>query len=223
MSDTKEDRKKKLAGQRALNYVQDGQVIGLGTGSTAKHFIMGLKNIDKDVKAVPTSTMSHNLARKLDIPIITDPNNIDLAVDGADQVDPNKNLIKGRGGAMVQEKLIDYGADKFIVVVDDSKLVDELGGDKPVPVEVIPRSWRSVKYKLETLKEANCELRMAEKKDGPVVTDNGNFILDTFFKSISDIEDLESRINNIPGVLDNGLFSRECEVIVGKDNYVEII
>lgn len=223
MSDTKEDKKKELAGRRALNYVEDGQVIGLGTGSTAKHFIMGLKNIDKDVKAVPTSTMSHNLARELDIPIITDPNNIDLAVDGADQVDPNKNLIKGRGGAMVQEKLIDYGADKFIVVVDDSKLVGELGGDDPVPVEVIPRSWRSVKNKLETLREADCELRMAEKKDGPVVTDNGNFILDTFFRSISDIEDLESRINNIPGVLDNGLFSRECEVIVGKDNYVEII
>ena len=216
--------KKKIAAQKALEFVQDDQIIGIGTGSTVKYFIKGLKENKKNLKVVPTSNQAHNLARDLGLPIIDDPDQIDLSVDGADQVDEGLNLIKGRGGAMVQEKIVDYSADRFIVVVDDSKRVKNLGGDKPVPVEIIPRSWRLVKEELNSLnKVKKVDLRMAKKKDGPVVTDNGNFILDAYFVRINTPEKLEFELNNIPGVVDNGLFTRKSEVIVGKEGSVSVL
>lgn len=217
-------KKKELSGKKALEYVKPDQVIGIGTGSTVKYFIEGLKKFKESVRVVPTSEQAHNLARGIDLQIIKDPDHIDIAVDGADQVDPNLNLIKGRGGAMVQEKIVDYGADRFFVVVDDSKMVKKLGGEKPVPVEVISRSWRLVKRKLESLKHLKeVNLRIAKMKDGPIVTDNGNFILDTYFNIIKEPKSLESKINEIPGVVDNGIFTGDFEVIVGKEESVDVL
>ena len=217
-------KKKELSGKKALEYVQSDQVVGIGTGSTVKYFIEGLKKFKENVSVVPTSEQAHNLARNIDLQIIKDPDHVDIAVDGADQVDSNLNLIKGRGGAMVQEKIVDYGADRFFVVVDDSKMVKKLGGEKPVPVEVISRSWRLVKRKLESLKHVKeVNLRIAKMKDGPVVTDNGNFILDIYFNIIKKPKSLEIKINEIPGVVDNGIFTGDFEVIVGKEESVEVL
>jgi ribose 5-phosphate isomerase A len=147
---------------------------------------------------------------------------VELAVDGADEVDPQLNLIKGGGAAHTMEKIVDSSAEKFIVIVDDSKLVDELG-TFPVPVEVIPQAFRVVAERLEAM-DGKPELRIAERKDGPVITDNGNFVLDIQFQKISDPAALENELNTIPGVVENGLFTGIVhEVIVGTQQGLEIL
>jgi len=141
---------------------------------------------------------------------------IDLAIDGADEIDPKKNLIKGGGGAHAREKYIDYFAERFIVVADESKLVQSLGQKFPVPVEVLPEAYRAVQKSLSNL-GAVSQLRMALKKAGPVITDQGNFILDAKFYSLDQPKQMEIDINNIPGVLENGIFTRTVEsVLIGS-------
>ena len=210
---------KKNAGYKAAEYVKDGDVLGLGTGSTTHYFIEAVgKRIQEEgikVKGIPTSFQSLLLAKEWNIPITSlEENDIDLAVDGADEVDRNFNLIKGGGAAHTKEKIVDYAAEKFYVIVDESKYVESIGAF-PVPIEVIPESSRMVIQTLEDM-GATPEIRMAERKDGPIITDNGNFIIDAKFEKIESPEHLEIYLNTIPGVVENGIFSNMVDkVIIG--------
>lgn len=224
---SKNDDSKKNVGYKAAEYVEDGMVLGLGTGSTTHYFIekvgMRIRDESINVLAIPTSFQSLLIAKKWDIPITTlEEHDIDLSVDGADEVDLEFNLIKGGGAAHTKEKIIDYAAREFIVIVDESKVKESLG-DFPVPVEVLPEASRVV---IETLEDmgASCEIRMAVCKDGPVITDNGNFVIDAKFKKIDSPAYLEIDLNSIPGVVENGIFSQMVDkVIVGsKDGTKEL-
>ncbi|MEN6592336.1 MAG: ribose-5-phosphate isomerase RpiA [Methanobacterium sp.] len=218
---------KKQVGYQAAELVRDGQVIGLGTGSTTQYFIKRLgekiKEEKMEILGIPTSYQSLFLARDSGITVTTlDEHAVDLAVDGADEVDPQLNLIKGGGAAHTLEKIVDSSAEKFIVIVDDSKMVDKLGAF-PVPVEVIPQAYRVVTEKLEYI-GGKSRLRMAEKKDGPVITDNGNFVVDIQFPKISKPEVLEMELNTIPGVVENGIFTGIVdEVMVGTPEGLKIL
>jgi len=217
---------KKRVGYEAAKLVNDGDVVGLGTGSTTHYFIEKLgnriKTEDIDIMGVPTSYQSFFLARDSNIPITTlEEHNIDIAVDGADEVDTELNLIKGGGAAHTLEKIVDESADRFIVIVDESKIVPKLG-NFPVPVEIIPNATRTIKNHLIEMGGIPL-LRMAEKKDGPVVTDNGNFIYDVKF-DIKNPKKLEIELNTIPGVVENGIFSQIVdEVIIGRDNGIKLL
>jgi len=210
---------KKMAAYEAAKRVNDGNVVGLGTGSTTHHFITRLgeriKNEEIEIMGIPTSYQSFFIARDSGIPLTTlNEHEIDIAVDGADEVDPDLNLIKGGGAAHTLEKIVDNAAEKFIVIVDESKIVDELG-NFPVPVEIIPQALKVVEKALIKL-EGIPSLRMAQQKDGPIITDNGNFVIDTKFDKIHNPSILEKEINYIPGVVDNGIFSKMVdEVIIG--------
>jgi len=217
---------KRKVGYEAANLIKDGDIVGLGTGSTTHYFIEKLgKRIETEelnIMGIPTSYQSFYLAKNSKIPITTlDEHNVDIAVDGADEVDPKLNLIKGGGAAHTLEKIVDESAKQFIVIVDESKIVEKLG-NFPVPVEIIPNATRTVKDHLLAM-EGLPILRMAERKDGPVVTDNGNFIYDVKF-NIEDPKKLETELNNIPGVVENGIFTEIVDqVIVGKDTGIEIL
>ncbi len=214
---------KQEVGKAAAARVQSDSIVGLGTGSTTAYAIeyIGerLKSGDlKNIVGVTTSFQGEVLARKFNIPLTTLDviDHIDIAIDGADEVDPQKNLIKGGGAAHTQEKLVDSLADFFIVVVDSNKLVDKLGSTFLLPVEVIPKAVTPVMRQLEKL-GGKPELRMGVKKAGPVVTDQGNLVIDVKFDQIDDPATLEKTINNIPGVLENGLFVGVTDlVLVGE-------
>lgn len=167
---------------------------------------------------VATSFQAEVLAKQYGIPLTTLDaiDHIDVAIDGADEVDPHKNLIKGGGAAHTREKVIDYLANQFIVVVDSGKLVDRLGSVFPVPVEVIPMAVTPVMREIEKL-GGKPELRMGVKKAGPVITDQGNMVVDVKFDRIDDPENLEKVLNNLPGVLENGIFVNCADlVLVGE-------
>ena len=210
--------KKRLGHTVADQFVTSGMKIGLGTGSTAIHAVrrIGSRIADgtlRDILAVPTSFESTLEAQKYGIPLrsMNDPDiggSLDIAIDGADEVDRNTlYLIKGGGGALTQEKMVEYRAGLLIVIVDESKISDQLGMVFPVPVECIPDARVVVARDMERL-GGRPLLRMAQKKAGPVVTDNGNLILDVHFDTPTfDAAELERTINTIPGVLENGLFT----------------
>ena len=215
---------KKAVAEAAIKEVKDGMILGLGSGSTAALMIKSLaENIKsgklKNIKGVPTSFQSEVLALELGIELIdlTSVAQIDLAIDGADEVDPCHHLIKGGGACHVREKLVATKADQLLIVVDETKLVDKLNMVFPLPVEVIPAAWKQVQNTINEM-DAESSLRMAVKKAGPVVTDEGNLILDVLFKEgINDPHKVEYEINNIPGVLENGLFvDLTQKVLVGK-------
>ena len=219
-----QNQMKHAVAQAAVNQIQNGMILGLGSGSTAALMIEALaakikSGEIKDVVGVTTSFQGEVLASQLGIPLtaLSSVQEIDLAIDGADEVDPKFQLIKGGGACHVQEKLVAALAKRFIVVVDSTKLVEKLNLDFKLPVEVLPSAWKQVQKELRNL-EGEGHLRMAQKKAGPVVTDQGNLILDLTFKNgIDHPEILESQINNIPGVLENGLFvNLTDEVLVGK-------
>ena len=215
---------KQAVAKAAVDKIQNGMILGLGSGSTAALMIEALalkiksREIE-DIVGVTTSFQGEVLATELGIPLksLSSVSEIDLAIDGADEVDPNFQLIKGGGACHVQEKLVAALAKKFIVVVDATKLVEKLNLDFKLPVEVLPTAWKQVQKTLIDL-GAESNLRMAQKKAGPVVTDQGNLILDLSFRNGIDQPGLlESQINNIPGVLENGLFTNLTdEVLVGK-------
>ncbi|MEM7769449.1 MAG: ribose-5-phosphate isomerase RpiA [Cyanobacteria bacterium P01_A01_bin.37] len=214
---------KQQVGKAAAERVQSGSIVGLGTGSTTAYAIQflgdRLSSGDlSDIKGVPTSFQASVLAKKYGIPLTTldEISGIDIAIDGADEVDPQKNLIKGGGAAHTREKIVDALAKEFIVVVDNSKMVDALGSTFPLPVEVLPMAVTPVMAALEAL-GGTPELRMGVKKDGPVITDQGNMILDVTFGAIANPADLEKIINNIPGVLENGLFIGVADIVLIGD------
>jgi ribose 5-phosphate isomerase A len=224
---------KQEVGRAAAARVQSDSIVGLGTGSTTAYAIeyIGerLKSGElKNIVGVTTSFQAEVLARKYNIPLTTLDviDHIDIAIDGADEVDPQKNLIKGGGAAHTQEKIVDSLAEFFIVVVDSNKLVDKLGSTFLLPVEVIPKAVTPVMRQLEQL-GGKPELRMGVRKAGPVVTDQGNLVIDVKFEAIDDPATLEKTINNLPGVLENGLFVGVTdlvlvgEIIDGKPNVRE--
>ena len=215
---------KKAVAEAAVNEVTSNMIVGLGSGSTAAIMIKTLANKIKtgelkEIRGVPTSFQSEVLALELGIPLIdlVSVDQIDLAIDGADEVNPSYQLIKGGGACHVREKLVASRANKLLIVVDQTKLVKNLNEEFPLPVEVLPSAWKQVKDVIEDM-DAQCKLRLAEKKAGPVVTDEGNLILDVLFNGgIKNPKEIELQINNIPGVLENGLFvDLTYKVLVGK-------
>ncbi len=197
--------------------------LGLGSGSTAAILIeqIGERVAAGElvgIRGVPTSFQATILAQQYGIPLVTlnEIDRMDLAIDGADEVDPHRNLIKGGGGCQTREKLVDSRADRFVVVVDSTKLSDVLGSHFPLPVEVLPDAYRQVMAQLGEM-GSQPELRMAVRKAGPVVTDQGNLLVDARFPGIQEPGRLEKEINNIPGVVENGLFvGMADEVLVGE-------
>ncbi len=200
-----------MLGTQAAQLVENKMIVGLGTGSTSRYFIEALaQRIEEEkleIKCVTSSFASQLLAREGNMPVVPigQVQHMDLYVDGADEVDPEKCLIKGRGGAMVQEKILASMSKKFVVIVDNSKLVKNLGEKFSVPVECIPDSLNLVMLKLTELNSTPV-IRIAEKKDGPVISDQGNFIIDAKFSAANDFKVLDKEINQIPGVLGHGIF-----------------
>lgn len=211
---------KMAVAQAAAARVQSNTIVGLGTGSTTALLIQCLGDRLKsgeltNIKGVPTSFQAAVLAKQNGIPLVTldDVEDIDVAIDGADEVDPQKNLIKGGGAAHTREKVVDALAKQFIVVVDSSKLVDKLGSTFPVPLEVLPMAVAPVTRAVIKL-GGTPELRMGVKKDGPVITDQGNMVLDVKFDSIPDPVEFEKTLNNIPGVVENGIFVNVADLVL---------
>ena len=220
-----EDQKRKAA-EAALALVKPGMVLGLGTGSTARHFLDGVARLVQsgmDLKGVPTSFATAEVAKELGIPLtsLEDRTPPDLCVDGADEVDPKLDLIKGLGGALLREKIVAAASKKFVVIVDASKLVPRLGSMVPVPVEVHPFGWRFAADALETL-GATVELR---RKDGDTFrTDNGNHIVDARFRSLPSPGKTATQIMSIPGVVGHGLFLKMADtVLVGTEKGVRTL
>lgn len=211
---------KQEVGKAAAALVKSGTIVGLGTGSTTAYAIeylgQRLKSGEiKDIQGIPTSFQAEVLAKQYGIPLTTldAVDHIDIAIDGADEVDPQMNLIKGGGAAHTREKIVDALATKFVVVVDSGKLVDRLGSTFLLPVEVIPMAITPVMRALEKL-GGKPELRMGIRKAGPVITDQGNMVIDVKFDSIDNPAELEKTLNNIPGVLENGLFVGVADLIL---------
>ncbi|MEX0747474.1 MAG: ribose-5-phosphate isomerase RpiA, partial [Rhodothermales bacterium] len=202
---------KQAAGKRAAALVESGMKVGLGTGSTAAVMIeeLGRRIREEGLKIVgtPTSMSAERLARAAGIQLVTldELDELDLAIDGADEIDPDLNLIKGRGAAHTREKVVASMARRFVIVANEEKLVDRLGSKATVPVEVLPMAAHPVAIALRKL-GAVIELRMGKAKDGPVVTDQGMWILDAAFSGIDGPEELDRDIKLLPGVLDHGLF-----------------
>ncbi len=217
---------KKMAGEKAAEYVQNGMALGLGTGSTVRYFVERLGEMVReglDVVGVPTSERTENLARQVGVPLTTleETPTLDLAVDGADEVDPNLNLIKGMGGALLREKIVASSSREFIVIADDSKLVHKLGTKGPLPVEITQFGWTSVK---EWVSKLGCVPDLRIEKGSPYLTDNHNYLLECKFKWIDDPYDLDKKLQSIPGVVETGLFLKmACRAIIGKESGVEEI
>lgn len=203
-----EDAEKRLVGSKAADYVQSGMRIGIGTGSTAYWFIQALaQRVSQEgmtMEGVATSEATVRLCRKLGIPMgsIDRLDHLDLDVDGADEVNPQGQLIKGGGGALVRERLVARAADRFLVIVDHSKLVEDLG-QFPLPIEVVPFAWKTTASRIADL-GVEPELRKSQGK--AFVTDNGNYILDVKWGPITDPEAVYRTLKLTAGVIDAGIF-----------------
>ncbi|MBU9696757.1 ribose-5-phosphate isomerase RpiA [Rhodobacteraceae bacterium HSP-20] len=217
------DKAKFVAAKRATEFVEDGMKLGLGTGSTAAWMVRCLAERIREeglkVVGVPTSTRTAELASSLGVPIasLDDVKWLDLTIDGADEFDPNLALIKGGGAALLQEKIVATASDQMIVIADAAKEVAQLGAF-PLPVEVIPFGWQTTKALIEEtlvsldVLHRDCTLRM--NGDRPLVTDEANFIIDLHLKRIGNPRQLALVLNQIPGVVENGLFIDICDIVV---------
>jgi ribose 5-phosphate isomerase A len=219
------DRLKRAAALKALDFVKDGMVVGLGTGTTARHVVIALGEkvrAGMKLRGVPTSLETSALARQSGITLIDREDRwvIDVALDGADQVDPAFNLIKGGGGALLKEKIVAASAKQFIVLVDYTKRVSVLGGSFPLPVEIVPFGWGSTAREIEARTHGRAVLR--ERSGAPFQTESGNLIVDLHLPRIDRPKELESALNLIPGVVETGLFVGRTDVlIVGTPEGVE--
>ncbi|MFO7771316.1 ribose-5-phosphate isomerase RpiA [Roseovarius gahaiensis] len=217
------DKAKFVAAKRSVDYVEDGMRVGLGTGSTAAWMVRCLGELVRDqglkIKGVPTSTRTAELARDVGIEVISldEAKWLDLTIDGADEFDANLNLIKGGGGALLQEKIVATASDQMIVIADVGKEVETLGAF-PLPVEVIPFGWETTKSLIEEMLISmdvlgrDASLRM--NGDRPFVTDEGNYILDLHLGRIGAANQLAMVLNQMPGVVENGLFIDICDVVI---------
>ncbi|KAG0577278.1 hypothetical protein KC19_5G144400 [Ceratodon purpureus] len=224
-----QDELKKIAAEKAVEYVKSGMVLGLGTGSTAAFAVAKIGELLKegkltDIVGVPTSKRTAEQAAALGIPlsVLDDHPKIDLAIDGADEVDPDLNLVKGRGGALLREKMVEAASAKFVVIVDETKLVKGLGGSGlAMPVEVVQFCWKYNAERLKNLPEvAGCEVKLRMEGDKPYVTDNSNYIIDLYFKDpIKDANAAAHAISALEGVVDHGLFLNMASavIIAGSD------
>ncbi len=209
---------KQRSAEAACEYVKDGMIVGLGTGSTAKFAVKKIGELVRNglsIRGIPTSDSTKILAESEGIPLIdfSETMFIDLTIDGADEIDANLNMIKGGGAALLREKIVASASREEIIIVSVSKLVQQLGAF-PLPVEVIPFGWQVVFNQLESL-QGNPELRL--KQGQPSVTDQGNFIVDCHFRKIENPEQLEQHLNMIPGVVENGLFINLCTRMIMAD------
>ena len=209
---------KEVAGRRAAEYIETGMVVGLGTGSTAEFAIRAIGErvaAGLEVKAIPTSEASAQLAGELGITLTTleDDPAVDLTIDGADEVDPDLDLIKGLGGALLREKIVASATARQVIIIDPSKLVKKLGTQARLPIEVVPFSWSLVCNRLsERGIEPTLRMQQAEQ---PFVTDNGNYIIDGRFpEGIDDAEATDIWLNTLPGVVENGLFVAMTHLVV---------
>ncbi len=223
MDKNTQDSAKAAVGLHAAQLVETGMRVGLGTGSTTAFAIkeIGRRVKEENLKIIgtPTSFAAERLGREMGIPLVSldELEKLDIALDGADEVDPMLNLIKGRGAAHTREKVVAALADRFVALVDASKIVDQLGTKKPVPVEVLPMAVTPVMRTLASL-GASPEIRMGVQKDGPVVTDQGFWVVDAMFEGIADPDALGKAINEIPGVLDHGLFVGMAKTVLVAEN-----
>ena len=227
------DKAKFVAAKRACDFVEDGMRVGLGTGSTAAWMVRCLGEMVREdglnIQGVPTSSRTADLAREVGIKVISldEAKWLDLTIDGADEYDANLNLIKGGGGALLQEKIVATASDQMVVIADIGKQVDALG-TFPLPVEVIPFGWQTTKALVEEtligldVLGQTTTLRM--NGDAPYITDEGNHILDQHLHRINNARQLSLVMNQIPGVVENGLFIDICDaVVVGHgDGRVEV-
>jgi ribose 5-phosphate isomerase A len=217
---------KRVAAEKAVEFIHDGMVVGLGTGSTAYWAIRKIGEAVRDglrIQAVSTSIDSEKLAEEWMIPLISmsEVEAIDITIDGADEVDDEGNLIKGGGGALLREKIVASASKKLIIIVDESKKVNQLG-KFPLPVEVVPFGHEITLRKLRAL---GCETKLRLREGSPFVTDNGNYIVDCIFHRINRPKELHDAVNMIPGVVDNGLFIEMADkVIIGyPDGSIRVI
>ncbi len=221
----KVDDEKKIAGKSAAEMVKDGMAIGLGTGSTVAHVIQRLGELVQgglNIVAVPTSYQTEMLAIRAGIPLTSlwvHPS-LDIAIDGADQVDSKLNLVKGGGAAHTREKIVVYSATRFVIAVNEGKIVDIL--NCPVPLEVMPYALKLVETQVTKL-GGTPRLRLGQKKDGPIITDNGNFIIDADFGEILDSQKLGEELSSIPGIIEHGIFTNVDEVHVGGKGGLRVL
>ena len=202
---------KQRAAEAAVEYVKDGMIVGLGTGSTTEYAVKKLGERVRDglaIRGIPTSDVTKVQAEEEGIPLIdfSETMYIDLTIDGADEIDVNLNMIKGGGAALLREKIVASASKEEIIIVSHEKFVKQLGSF-PLPVEVIPFGWQIIFNQLETL-GGSPDLRL--KQGQPLRTDQGNYIIDCRFRQIIDAAQLEQRLNMIPGVVENGLFTGLC-------------
>lgn len=216
---------KKIAGESAVNLVKNGMVVGIGTGSTVYWTIKKLGNLVKnglEILGVPTSYQTEILAIECEIPLTTlaEHPDLDIAIDGADQVDSNLNAIKGGGAAHTREKVVACSAKKLVLVVTKEKVVPKL--NHFVPLEVLPYARPLVEKQIKKL-GGNPILRLGKSKYGPVITDNGNFIIDAHFGIIKEVKKLDNALSKCVGIVEHGIFTNADEVHIGSKDGVEII
>ena len=211
---------KQIVGEKATEYLKDGMIVGLGSGSTASWATRKIGDLVRNglkIRGVPTSRNTEELAIAEKIPLIdiAEVAHIDVTIDGADEFDPQKNVIKGGGGALLREKIVASLTDFYIIIADSSKSSGVLGG-YPVPIEVTPFAWQVTGRQLEKL---GCKTKPRMEGNRLFITDNNNYILDCQFGRIDDPEKLAADMNRIPGVVENGLFVQMARLLItNSDN-----
>lgn len=219
------DLEKKIAGEASVEYIKDGMVVGLGSGSTVNWMIRKLGEKVKEglnIKGIPSSKKTERLALEVGVPLtdFASVDRIDIAIDGADEVDRNLNLLKGGGGSLVREKVVDINADQLIIIVDQSKVVEELG-EFALPIEVLQFGWENT---AKQIRELGGEPVLRIRDNERFISDNGNYILDCKFDKITQPEVLHEKLKLLTGVVETGIFTNMVDkVIIGKNDEIEVL
>ncbi|RDW22472.1 ribose 5-phosphate isomerase A [Oceanobacillus arenosus] len=219
------DLEKKLAAEASIDFIKDGMVVGLGSGSTVNWMVRKLGEKVKqglNIRGIPSSKKTERLALEVGVPLtdFASVDCIDIAIDGADEIDGNLNLLKGGGGSLVREKVVDVNADQFIVIIDQSKVVEELG-ELPLPIEVLQFGWEIIAKKIA---ELGGETVIRIKDEKRFISDNGNYILDCKFGKITKPEELHEKLKLLTGVVETGIFTNMVDkVIIGRKDEVEVL